>query len=180
MTGSIGNLREIARCCSNRQPLAHDLAQWLGRSIDDFLSLRVHNLDEAMGLRKSRGGVPWWREEAIRERDGLLRQLARVRCPGLSVSRQASQVFNLTQRYAAASWRFDRELEHPPTLQQGAVRELLWRAFKSGARMPVGERCLRTILRSGTNAADRAHPPRACSQGLALRNGDRLATVPSS
>jgi hypothetical protein len=146
MLSAIQDLREIARRCVSGLPLSEELAQWLGQSLSEYLSHRAHSVDEAFGLRAARGGVPWWREEAMRQRDRLLRQLAARHFRDASTSKQARQIFVLALRYAASAWRFDRQLEEMPARYAGTVHEELWGAFKTGAPMPIGERHLRTIL----------------------------------
>jgi hypothetical protein len=79
-------------------------------------------------------------------RDEALRGLARRIAPGGSTAAKAKGVYRLALRYAASAWRFDREREAMPDTYFGTPNELLWRAFKSGAAMPLGERQLRTVL----------------------------------
>jgi hypothetical protein len=146
MLPNIKNLREISRRCQTGQPLDPDLAVWLGSSLEKFLEQRCHTVDEALGLRFAQGGVPWWREEAIRLRDEALRALAQRVAPGGSTAAKAKGVYRLALRYAASAWRFDREREAMPATYFGTPNEMLWRAFKSGAAMPLGERQLRTVL----------------------------------
>ena len=50
------------------------------------------------------------------------------------------------RRYAASTWRFDRNNDDMPAHYAGTPKECLWRAFKSSAPMPIGERQLRNIL----------------------------------
>lgn len=146
MLSTIQNLREVARRCVTGLPLTEELAQWLGRSLGEYLSHRTPNIDEALGLRTARGGVPWWREEAMRMRDGLLRQLATRHFPDASTSKQAREIYVLALRYAASAWRSDRQHDDMPARYAGTAHEQLWGAFKTMAPMPVGERHLRTIL----------------------------------
>jgi hypothetical protein len=75
-----------------------------------------------------------------------LRNLAASHLESLSVSAQADRIHRLSLRYAASSWRFDRERSEMPSCYHGTVQEQLWYAFKSGATMPLGTRQLRTIL----------------------------------
>jgi hypothetical protein len=145
---TIGYLREIAGLCHSGKPLDETLAQWLGAALDQFLRRRCPTIEDALGLRAARGGVPWWLEEAIRCRDGALRELADRHFAGLRVAARARQIHSISARYAAAAWRHDRERDAMPERYQGAPAELLWRAFKSGAPMPVCERQLRNILAS--------------------------------
>jgi hypothetical protein len=146
MLSAIRDLREVAELCSQGQPLGDRLGNWLAQSLDAFLSQRAQSLDEALGLRSPRGGVPWWREEAIRIRDSLLREFAQAHFPHAQVSERARHLRVLSLRYAASSWRFDRESEDFPSHRAGSVSEWLCRIFRSGAPMPISERHLRTIL----------------------------------
>jgi hypothetical protein len=143
MQSSIDNLRTISRKCLNHND---DQLRWLARSLNDFLSHRCRSVDQALGLRFARGGVSWWREEAIRQRDAALRELAARHVPAPSLSARARQVRALAVRYAASAWRFDRERPMMPAHYSGTAHEWLWRAFASGAPMPIGERQLRNIL----------------------------------
>ena len=146
MLSSIQNLREITRLCHAGEPLDQDLSRWLGNSLQDFLDHRCRSIDDALGLRFPQGGIPWWREEAIRARDAALRQLVARYFAALNTSARAREVFRLSIRYAGSAWRYDREREMMPHHYAGTGHEYLWRAFQSGAAMPIGERQLRTIL----------------------------------
>ncbi len=146
MLASIQNLREITRLCHAGEPLDQDLSHWLASSLQEFLEHRCRSIDDALGLRFPQGGVPWWREEAIRERDAALRQLVTRYFAALNISARAREVFRLSVRYAGSAWRHDRERDMMPRHYGGTGHEYLWRAFHSGAAMPIGERQLRTIL----------------------------------
>ena len=143
---AIDNLREISRRCLEGEPLTEDLSGWLGQSLVKFLSHHCRSIDDALGLKFPQGGVPWWREEAIRIRDAALRQLAEQYHAGLSVSAQAQEIVTQAIRYAASTWRFDRDRDEMPSHYSETPYEYLWRAFKSGAAMPIGERQLRNIF----------------------------------
>ena len=142
----IDDLREIARCCQEGEPIDERLTRWLGGALERFLTQDTRSLEEAMGLQAPQGGVPWHLEEALRHRDAALRQLAACFCDGASVSAQAKQIHTWSVRYAAAAWRFERNREEMPAHYRGTEKALLWQAFKSGARMPICERHLRNIL----------------------------------
>ncbi len=146
MLSSINNLREIARQCRAGQPLSEDLARWLGFSLQQFLTQRCRSVDDALGLRFAQGGVPWWREEAIRARDSVLRALATRFFPSERPSAKAKQIRSLSLRYGASAWRHDCGKDAMPPQYRGTVKEYLWRAFASGAAMPICERQLRNIL----------------------------------
>jgi hypothetical protein len=146
MLNTIERLREISARCRSGQSLDQSDARWLGNSIDRFLTQRSKSIEDALDLRFPRGGVPWWREAAIRERDEALRQLADRHFPDELPSDKAKNVFRLALRYAASGWRWDQHREGMPENYLGTPREFLWRAFKSGATMPIGERRLRTVL----------------------------------
>jgi hypothetical protein len=143
---NIQYLREISRTCLSGQPLTGKLARWLGVSLDQFLNQRVRSLEDAMGIRSPRGGVPWWMEEAIRRRDRALRALADRFAAHLHGRAQACFIHQLATRYAASAWRFDRQTSMLPKGYAGSCYEYLWLAFSSGAPMPIGERRLRSVL----------------------------------
>ena len=146
MTTRIDELREISRCCALGEPLPGHLAAGLRSALQDFLHRRALTLDEAFEIIRAPGGIPWWREEAIRSRDAALRELARRYWPNLSVTSRARNISTLCRRYAATAWRHDRERGQMPASYSGTPRELIWTAFKSDARMPIGERQLRNNL----------------------------------
>jgi len=146
MLSTIDYLRQIARCCQAGQVLDADLSHWLGASLDRFLQRQCQTIEDAMGLRAPRGGVPWWLEEAMRRRDAALRELAERHLPALAPSGQARQIHLRALRYGASAWNHDQAAADMPTRYSGKPNEWLWRAFKSGAPMPICERQLRNIL----------------------------------
>ena len=146
MLAAIDRLREVSRRCLDGEPLDRDLAEWLGDSLKGYLDQRHQNIGEAFGLVFPKGGVPWWREEAMRKRDAALRELARHYHSELSISARSRQISTSCDRYAASTWRFDRNRQDMPMAYLETPKELIWRAFKSGAAMPLGERQLRNIL----------------------------------
>ena len=146
MLSSINNLREIARRCQIGEPLGEELADWLAGALQKYLSQGCRTIEEALNLRFPQGGIPWWREEAIRKRDGAIRDLAERFHSHLLLCAKAREICSMAARYAASSWRFDRGGDAMPSHYAGTANELLWHAFKSGATMPIGERQLRNIL----------------------------------
>ncbi len=146
MLSQIGTLREISECCRTGRKLDASHSRWLANALQKFLSHECVSLDEALGLRFPRGGVPWWMEEAMRDRDAALRQFVRKFCPGKSVRAQAQYIVTRSGRYAASAWRFDREKKDMPKEYPGTQKAYLWQAFKSGAPMPISERRLRDLL----------------------------------
>jgi hypothetical protein len=152
MLNTIENLRAVCRRCLDD---SDDQLRWLGHSLNEFLTHRCQSVDEALGLRFARGGVPWWREEAIRKRDAALRRMAARHFAGLPVTAQARQVRTATVRYAASGWRFDRDRSAMPPHYADSIHECLWQAFAAGAPMPIGERQLRHVL-AGLGSAGRS------------------------
>jgi hypothetical protein len=146
MLASIDNMRTVARLCRTREPLPDLLASWLSASLQSFLDQRSESLNEAFGVRNARGGVPWRTEAGMRVRDETLRRLAAQHFGAFTRSAQATRIHQLSARYEASSWRFDRVQESMPKAYEGTPHEWLWQAFKSGATMPLGVRHLRTIL----------------------------------
>jgi hypothetical protein len=146
MLGAISNLRLVAKCCREGRRLEDELAAWLAQGLEIYLNHQAGSLQEALGLRVPKGGVPWWREEAIRRRDGALRQLANIYLCGLSATGKAREIERIARRYAASAWRFDALREDMPREYAGKMQQWIWAAFKSGAPMPLGQRQLRQIL----------------------------------
>jgi len=139
-------LEEIARCCLEGEPLDRRHSNWLANAINSYLDKTTLSLEEALGLRYGRGGVPWWRERAIRERDAALRSLADSYFADLSICQRSRQIETLARRYGASAWLRDRKSQEMPSGYPGTAREWLWRAFKSGAQMPLSERQVRNIV----------------------------------
>lgn len=139
-------LREIARLCESCQPLDPALARWLGDVLNAFLERETASLEEIMGLRFGRGGLPWHRAEAMRERDEALRALSREFFADSGPCSRAREIATLAARYGSSAWRIDRTHDAMPAHYAGRPQALLWRAFKSGATMPLGERQIRNIL----------------------------------
>src|SRR5262245_48394268 len=103
MLHPIVSLREAARLLSEGAPLPPPLAEWVSEALKAFLEQRS-SLDEAFGLHWGRGGVPWWMDEAIRVRDGALRELAVALAPTGSITARARVVRTRTLRYATTRW----------------------------------------------------------------------------
>lgn len=139
-------LREIARRCQAGEPLDPAQSSWLAAALDSYLDKAADSLEHALGLRYGRGGVPWWRESALRRRDSALRALADEFLAEHSTCARSREIARLAERYAATAWRFDRKEPEMPSHYAGTMKEYLWHAFKSGATMPLGERQLRNIV----------------------------------
>lgn len=142
----VTRLREIARRCLNGEMLDVSHSQWLGDALDSYLAKEAGSLEEALGLRHGRGGVPWWREAALRERDAALRAMAEsCFADDISPCCRSQAMADMARRYAATAWRADRVRSVMPVHYAGTAKEFLWRAFRSGAAMPLGERQIRNI-----------------------------------
>ncbi len=139
-------LREIARQCESCKPLDPDLARWLGDVLNTFFERETTSLEEIMGLRYGRGGLPWRRAEAMRERDAALRALSKAYFAGHSPCTRSREIARLAARYGTSAWRIDRTRDQMPDHYAGKPQAFLWRAFKSGATMPLGERQIRNIV----------------------------------
>ncbi len=143
---TLDNLRQVACRCLTDEPLGQDLSTWLGEALDSYLTRQARTIEEALGLIFPQGGVPWWREEAMRIRDAALREWADGFPDDCSICRQANLIWTSAVRYAASAWPIDRDIAEMPARYLETPKEYLWRAFKSGAPMPIGERQLRNIL----------------------------------
>jgi len=146
MPTTIDRLRDVSSFCRRGAALPPDLAGWLAAGIERFLGREARDLDGALGLIQAQGGIPWWREDAIRRRDAALRRLSAAMCPDTGVTARARRIAEVLRRYAGSAWRIDREHAAMPPHYFGTAQEQLWRAYKAGAAMPLGERQLRTIL----------------------------------
>ena len=93
MYASIDNLKEISHRCRAGEPLNQDLADWLGNSLQGYLDRRYCSFEEAFGLIFPRGGVSWWREEAMRVRDAALRDFAEIFLGDLATGTQARKIW---------------------------------------------------------------------------------------
>lgn len=140
-------LEEIARRCKDGRALDPRDSRWLGDALGAYLDKNVMSLEEALGLRYGRGGVPWWRERALRDRDAALRGLAEIFFEDRSLCQRSRDVARMAARYGACTWPRDRQKASMPPSYAGTPREYLWRAFRSGASMPLCERQVRNILR---------------------------------
>lgn len=146
MLRNIATLEQIRQCCAAGRPLSKDARAWLAESIGRYLRHDCENLNEAFGVIQPHGGVPWWREAAIRERDAALRELAEEHFDAMTVYARARAIFEIAERYASTCWLRDRHDDEMPDRYLGTPKAHLWRAFKSGAKMPVSARRLRTLL----------------------------------
>lgn len=144
---TIERLREVSERCQAGKPLDEELAAWFGDCLRRFLDRGAGTFEEAFGLPACHGGVPWWKEERMRRRDAALRDLAQALPAGLSIGARAREMNRMAVRYAASAWRIDRNEADMPAAYAGTPRAHLWRAFRSGAPMPLGERQLHNIIR---------------------------------
>ena len=96
MLAAINILREISKKCHAGEPLDPSLSNWLAVRLDRFLDHQCNSIEDALGLRQPRGGVPWWLIEAMYERDAALRELAIEVAGEFSLSVRAREVRRLT------------------------------------------------------------------------------------
>ena len=147
MLRNIATLEAICQHCATGRQLPPDMQAWLARSIERYLRHDCESLNEAFGVTQAHGGLPWWREAAIRARDAALRALAEAHFGDLTVYARARAIEETAARYETTCWLRDRLSEAMPQRYLGTPKEHLWRAFKSGAKMPISARRLRTLLR---------------------------------
>lgn len=146
MNSPIHSLKQVRDHCAVGQHLPSDLRVWLAHSLERYLSRDCASLNQAFGLSQGHGGIPWWRERAIRERDRALRALSERHLSAIPPRERARAIVRLSERYASTCWPRDRRHQALPEHYRGTPKEFLWRAFRSGAKMPLGERRLRTLL----------------------------------
>jgi hypothetical protein len=146
MLGTIQSLRLAAEKFAAGQLPDPRLLHWLAASLQAYVDHRAPSLEEAMGIRRCKGGMPWWKEEAVRARNHALREICRMVAHDEPLAEQVRKVGHAINRYGVGRWRFDRHLEAIPQTYLGRVEEWLWHAYRSGAPLPLGVRQLRTIL----------------------------------
>ena len=125
-----------------------DDARWLAACIREYLESapRGATMDMCLGVAAMPGEVNWWTAEATRVRDDAIRDLAARYYPSLRPGTQAREIERLALRYATASWHHDRDRDTMPERYAGTETAYLWRAFKSGAAMPLKRRQIETVL----------------------------------
>ena len=140
-------LRRIAEACRAGRPPAPADAQWLAERLEAYevQAPSGETLDKVLGIATPPGGRPWWWAEARRERDRILRQLARMFYPGRTVAEQAAEIGAAALRYRTSAWRWDRHARGMPEAYWGTARGLLFEAFRA-APVPLSARQLQTIL----------------------------------
>ena len=146
MTVAITRLREISRRCLAGEALDREQSAWLGSCLKAYFDRSSRTIGAAFDLVFPHGGVPWWREEAIRKRDAALRELAARFLDGHSPYAQARRIAGLVKRYAGTAWPRDRAKPRMPPYYRETPKAYIWIAFASGAAMPLSERYLRKIL----------------------------------
>lgn len=146
MLDSIRNLRQLAERLAAGELPDPRLCDWASQSLRAFVDHRVTSLEDAFGLRAGKGGMPWWKDEAVRLRNAAIRALAERLAPEASAACQAKAVRRALGIYCAGRWRFDRERAIMPPQYAGTSDEWLWRICRSGAPASLGERQLRSIL----------------------------------
>jgi hypothetical protein len=167
MNDPLDMLRRLRAGCAVRRPLDPALAGWLAASLDRYLARDADSLEAALGLASGHGGLSWRRREAIRERNEALRTLAAGHFAHLPPAERARALASAASRYGACAWRLDRQAKELPAAEALTRRGLLFRAFRSGAAMPLGERQIRNILREKI--------PDGATNGQSARRLDNVA-----
>jgi hypothetical protein len=110
------------------------------------------SLDAAFELTLAPGQSPWWTERQHEIRDQALRGLRARHYAALRTSPTAREIAALSRSYAADVWpdaQHDVQIiasQADPECKLDHANDFLWRAFKSGAPMPLGHRQLTTVL----------------------------------
>jgi len=142
------SIREIANRCLASEPLDDAQSRLVGAAFQEYIDHRFKTMDEALGLTFPRGGVPWWLEEAIETRNSALQELADRHFSDRTRAVQARAIHRLATRYQTTAWLRDKERSAMEPGYEDTPKEWLWRAFQSGAAMPISERQLRSILKA--------------------------------
>ena len=145
---SAHRLRRIAAALAAGQMPAAEDAKWMAQALENYLAAasRGADLEICFGLKPMPGGDPWWTLEAIESRNAAIREMAERFWPDVRPANQADKIHRAALRYAASSWRFDRDRPGMPSEYADTPKECLWQAFASGGKMPLAKRQLETIL----------------------------------
>jgi len=126
-----------------------DLARWFEFGVDDFLSGRCPTLCRGLGLRGE--GIPSpATEAATNQRNAHIRHAFALLSapPNTSHGAKLDLLGKALTRFESITWPWARHYAKPPARLDG-VQVALWRAFKTGARIPDSKRHLRRIIMGG-------------------------------
>ena len=123
-------------------------SKWLANRLWRYVSeaSRGLSIQEALDLDPALNGETWFQEERRDQRDTVLREMAQRFWPSRRPAGQAREIERRSLRYGGAAWGFDCDRHDMPENYRDGEFEFLWRAFKSGAAMPIKRRQLETIL----------------------------------
>jgi hypothetical protein len=146
-TESIAKLRELIKVAESGE--LGELGDWLAPRLTRYLenAQTGATLDQALGLTVGPGGMPWWREQALRQRDDAIRKLADRYFGALDLNGQADEILTAIRRYRGSRWSHDRSKDHMPESYAGTRSELLYEALRRGAgNIPESKKHLLRIL----------------------------------
>ena len=109
---------------------------------------RVPTLEDALGLRPGPGQRSAPTRAIMAERDQWIRQAAADHFPGPSTSRQARQLHTAIDRYAASSWRHDKESTRCPRRLTGTINAVVWEILSLDGRVLCFERIRKILVMS--------------------------------
>jgi len=140
----VDRLRTLAAALRGRNTIAEDTADDLADGIEAYLEGEAE-LESALGLKPAPGGRQWRTEQAINERDRVLREAAALYWPDRPVAEQAREMAAALARYAATGWPRHRSLAACPERLHGTFSALAWHVLRARDFVLV-ERVLRRIL----------------------------------
>ena len=144
---SVEKLRELLAVAESGQLAA--LGTWLLPRLENYLTNAPHGttLDEALDLTVAPGGLPWWRQEELDQRNVAFRDLAKKHFGNLDLNGQADEILRAARRYRGGRWRFDRSTEFNSKKYADLRSQLLYEAFWHGdGDVPDSKRQICRIL----------------------------------
>ena len=117
-----------------------------GRLPDEAGRRLILRAAQSFAETPSRNRDALWRQEGLRKRDELLRELAARHCGKLTSTRaKARQISTWAVRYLTTAWQQDAHAFSCPERLAGTPQDHIWRILSGGAAIP-GERRLFDII----------------------------------
>lgn len=119
-------------------------ARNISAGLNRFLSGETDDVGAALDLKVARGKRRWRGASVFAARDAAIREAAETFFPALKPSQQADELATALRRYAASTWRTDRQKQECP-YKANDIRAALW-LILTRVDHPLAARRIRKIL----------------------------------
>lgn len=140
-------LRRLAAAVEARRPLPDDVADWIAAGLREYLDAGAGtSLDRALGL-KGAGVRSFATIERHRRRNAALMAALEFAHDGepTPAGERAGRLAEAVRRFKRRKWPRIQHLEEPPT-GLSALEKRLFRAFRTGMRIPESDRQIRACV----------------------------------